>query len=266
MASQDVELFQSFIRKYVNKTVKAHFLDVDGDDDASLSLDVPRQAIKRVCLHKDTDPLPLTVGRLLIWWVEAKGLFNDVIYGIPSANFHETVRFKPQIKLFWREKTSDAREAIRYPIRAEYTVRYRGDYASRNDLELLKTKINRIFNTGTVHNFWKGREKYSYRDKEKGYEFIITAKNETEAKSVINALLEIQDDNPLNEALLTRSTKDKNWNEIETVRVAGETFKKPKERPIGRVYFTHAEFAVHGMPKDKTLVSNLPERIPTILV
>ena len=33
MASPDVELFQSFCRKYINKGVKNHFQDVSGDDD-----------------------------------------------------------------------------------------------------------------------------------------------------------------------------------------------------------------------------------------
>ena len=266
MPSQDVEFFQSFIRRYVNKAIKKHFSDISGNDDGSLSLSVPRQAIKRVCLHKDTDPLPLTIGRLLIWWVEAKGLFNDVIYGIPSANFHESVKFLPQIKIFWRETKESAKANGRYPIRARYTVRYRGDYATRAQLELLRSKLTKVFNAPTAHSFEKGREKFSYRDQEKGYEFIVTAKNETEAKKVINALLEIQDDNPLIESNLTRSTRDKNWNLRETIRVAGETFKKPQERPIGKVYFTHAEFAVHGMPKDKTLISNLAERIPTKLL
>ena len=266
MSRQDVEHFQSFCRKWINRTVREHFRDLPPGTDGSLDTDSPRSVIRDVCLHKDTDTMTLTIGRMLIWWVEARGLFEDVIYGIPADSFHETVVYKPQIKLFWREKTEDARVKDRYPLRAVYSVRWKGDYASRNDLELLKTKLVRIFNSPVTHNFWKGREKFSYRDKLKGYEFIVTARDLTEAKTVINALLEIQNDNPLDESLLTRSTKDKNWNEINTVRVAGEIFKKPKERPIGRVYFTHAEFHVHGMPKPKTLVSNLPYRVATKLV
>ena len=265
MTNNGVETFQSFCRRYVNKAVRNHFRDVAGTTIDSLSLSVPREAIKRVCLHEDKDPLLLTIARLLIWWVEARGLMEEFIYGIPASNLHESVRFKPQIKLFWRETAEDAKLAERYPIRAQYTVRYRGDYASRADLERLKTKLTRIFNTSKPHSFTKGREKFSYRDKEKGYEFIITAQNETEAKDVINKLLSIQDDAPLNEALLTRSIKEKNWNARETVRVAGEVFTKPKERPIGKVHFTHAELAVHGMAKDKTLISNLATRVPSRL-
>lgn len=266
MSRQDAEFFQSFCRKYVNKAVRNHFSDISNVADDDLSLSNPRQTTKKLLLHKDTDPIMLTIGRLLFWWLETKGLLDEYIYGIPASNFHESVRFKPQIKLFWREKTEDARTNNRYPARAEYSIRYRGNYATVNDLKLLTAKLALVFNNPTTHSFWKGREKYSYRDKDKGYEFIITARDETEAKDVINHLLEVQGDNPLNEALLTRSTKDKNWNAKETVRVGGETFTKPKERPIAEVWFTHAQLSVHGMTKDKTLVSNLPERVPTKLV
>lgn len=262
----DVKFFQSFCRRYMNRIIRLHFSDLGTIQETDLSLESPRQATKKLLLHQTDDPLLLTVGRLLFWWFETKGLLNEYIYGIPASSFHESVVYQPQIKLYWRESTEDARTSGRYPIRAIYSVRYRGDFDSRNDLELLRTKLTRIFNNPTTHNFWKGREKYSYRDKIKGYELIVTARDETEAKSVINSLLEIQDDNPLDEALLTRSTKDKDWNARETIRVAGETFTKPKERPIGRVYFTHAEFHVHGMIKPKTLISNLGERVPTRLV
>lgn len=266
MASNDIELFQSFCRKFFNRTVNEHFKDVVNDDPDTLSRGVPRQLIKRICLHKDNDPIVLTVGRLLIWWVEARGLLDEFIYGIPSTTFHETVRFQPQIKLFWREATKEAALDNRYPARAVYTVRFKGGVSSKTDIVALRNKVGRIFGGSTPHSFTKGREKYSYRDKEKGYEFIITALNKQEAKSVINALLEIQGDNPLEEALLTTSTTDRNWNAVETIRVNGQAYKKPKQRPIAKVHFTHAELAVHGMARDITLVSNLASRVATKLI
>jgi hypothetical protein len=125
VASQDIELFQSFIRKYINKVVKEHFKDIQGDTDASLSLGVPRQAIKRVCLHKDSDPIVLTVGRLLIWWVEARGLFEDVIYGIPSTDFEITHTYYPQVKLHFKEDKYEAAANNRRPARSEVSFRWR---------------------------------------------------------------------------------------------------------------------------------------------
>ena len=102
MASNDIELFQSFCRKFFNRTVNEHFRDVQSTDSDTLSRSVPRQLIKRICLHKDKDPIVLTVGRLLIWWVEARGLFDEYIYGIPSTDFEITHTYYPQVKLHFR--------------------------------------------------------------------------------------------------------------------------------------------------------------------
>jgi hypothetical protein len=266
VASNDVEIVQSFIRKYINKAIKEHFNDTPGDDENSLSKAAPRSAIKLVCLHKDTDPITLTAIRLLIWWVEAKGLIDEYIYGIPVSQFQETVQHLPQIKLFWREKTKDAERNNRYPARARYTIRFKGAYQSQADIKSLATKIDRIFNSPTPHKFTKGREKYSYRDKEKGYEFIITAQNELEAKKVINVLLEIQSDNPLKEEYLTKSTTERNWTERNRKTVAGQTILSPKQRPIAEVHFTHAELSVHGLSRDIRLVNNLGNAVSTRLI
>ena len=262
MSTNQVEVVQSFIRRYINKAIREHFSDVSGLDEGSLNLSVPRQAIKLVCLHQDKDPIMLTILRLLIYWVEARGLFNEIIYGIPAQNFHETVIFKPQIALYWREDKDDAKAANRYPARARYTVRFKKNVTTRTDIDRIRIKINNIFNKPTTHKFWKGREKFSYRDKILGYEFIITARDESEARDVINALLEIQGDQPLVEKYLTRSTSDRNWNERETVRVDGEVHEKPKPRPIALVKFTHAELKVHGMTQDILLTDNQGLRVP----
>lgn len=262
MAVNDVEAIQSLVRRYYNKLVKDHFQDIDGEDDSSLSLTAPRAAIKRLCLHKDNDPLVLTILRLLIYWVEARGLFNEIIYGIPADDLHETVVFKPQIAIHWRESIEDARTNNAYPARARYTVRYKGDVATKADIDRIRVKINNIFNRPSTHRFTKGKDKYSYRDKIKGYSFIITANSKADAVDVINKLLEIQDDNPLEERFLTKSVREEIPTNPGTVRVDGELHKLPKIRRIARVKFTHAELKVHGMTRDILLTNNLGVRIP----
>jgi hypothetical protein len=177
------------------------------------------------------------------------------IYGIPTLDFHESVVYLPQIVIHWRERTDVATANNRQPIKAQCSVRYRGTYESKSDLLALKRKIVSIFTNGSSEHHWtKGRNKYSYRDKLKGYEMIITASNETDAKDVIGKMLAIQDDT-LNNDYLTTSTTERSFTTRETVRVAGRTFEKPKRRPTGEVYFNRAEFKVHGMPRDIILVS-----------
>ena len=263
MSRPDVETFQSFCRKYVNKALVVHFSDLTENNPDDLSLTSPRQVIKRICTHKDTDTMTLTIGRLIFWYFEVKGLLNEYLYMIPATDFHETQKFKPQIKLLWREDYDDARNNNRLPTKARYTVRWRGDYATKNDIDRIKLKINSIFNRPTVHSFYKGRIKYSYYDQEKGYRLLVTARDETEAKDVINKLLEIQDDNPLNEEYFGIHTKEANWNETETIRVAGDTHKKPKRRPVGKVKFVKAEFKVHGMTHDILLTDRYGVNLPS---
>ena len=258
----DVKFFQSFCRRYVNRIVKLHFSDLASINDGDLRIDSPRQATQKLLLHKADDPLLLTVGRLLFWWLETKGLMDEYIYAIPSTDFHETNKFLPQITITWRESIEDARSANRYATKARYTVRWRGDYATTNDINQIRRKVNLIFNNPTRHSFYKGREKYSYYDLEKGYRLIVTARDETEAKDVINKLLEIQDDNPLNESLLGKNTKDRNWDTNEIIRVNGQNYKKPTERPIGKVWFDKAEFKVHGMTHDILLTNRLGVNLP----
>lgn len=263
MSRQDVEFFQSFVRKYINTAIRAHFKDVTVNDPDNLDVNNPREAAKKLCLHKNTDTLTLTIGRLLFWWIETRGLLEEFIYGIPATNFHESVAFKPQIVLYWREKIEDARKKNRYPIRARYSVRWRGDYATRGDIDKIRVKINDIFNKPNTHQFTKGRIKYSYRDKIKGYEFIVSNVSDLKAKELINKLLEIQGDNPLNPNYLTKSYKDEaDWDTTETIKVDGRTEKLPKLRQIGRVYFTRAELKVHGNTRDILLTDNHSVLIP----
>ena len=263
MSRPDVETFQSFCLRYINRAVKNHFADISEDDIDNLSLTSPRQVIKRICIHRDSDPMTLTIGRLLIYYFETKNLLDEYIYGIPVTTFHETQKFKPQIKILWREDYEDARNNNRLPTKARYTVRWRGDYATQNDINRIKLKINSIFNRPTTHSFYKGRIKYSYYDQEKGYRLLVTARDETEAKDVINKLLEIQDDNPLNEEYFGIHTKEANWNETETIRVAGDRYKKPERRPVGKVKFVKAEFKVHGMTHDILLTDRYGVNLPS---
>jgi hypothetical protein len=118
MSTNDVELFQSFCRQYVNRLVREHFRDVSSDDPDGLSRSSPRPLIKRICLHKDNDSLILTIGRLLFWWVEARGLIEEYIYGLPSTDFEIKHTYYPQVQLHFREDRYSAADNERIPIRA----------------------------------------------------------------------------------------------------------------------------------------------------
>lgn len=249
MPANDVELVQSFIRRYINKEVKNHFKDINGNDDNSLSLDAPRQAIKLVCLHKDKDPIMLTILRLLIYWVEARGLFNDVIYGIPSTEYEIKYNYYPQVKLHFLENRYESSTNNRRPIRSEVSFRWReADYSSTN-INALATKVHADF-AKPVFNFDKGRECWTYWDDEKGYRFTVYVKSKIEAKKIIGQTIGIQDEGlPDWDKNLREHKNEINYDVRETVRVMGETKKKPRKRPVGTVRYQYAELFIPGTTK-----------------
>ncbi len=221
MASNDIELFQSFCRRYVNRQVKDHFSDVSGEDDDSLSRSVPRQLIKRLCLHKERDNLGLTIARLLLWWIEAKGLFDEYIYGIPSTDFHIYNTIYPQVKLHFREDKFEAANNTRRPARSEVSFRWREDDYSTTNVNQLVNKIAADFGT-PVFFYKKGRLAWTYWDDEKGYRFTIYADDETNAKKIIEQTIRIQDDvEPDWENKLREHKSSVHYSQPGTVRVTG---------------------------------------------
>lgn len=254
MVNVDVELFQSFCRKYINKVVKNHFKDINGDDDSSLSLTSPRSAIKRVCLHKDNDPITLTLGRLFIWWVEARGLFNDIIYGIPSTVFEISNTYYPQVKLHFREDKYEASQNNRRPARGEVSFRWKETNYSTTNINSLANKILNDF-ARPPFSYNRGREHWSYADKSKGYYFQFKVTNENEARKVIERVMNVQETEVPNwEKYLRKHEDKKNYNIQETVRVMEENIKTPKKRPIAKVVFSYAELFIPGTTQPLILV------------
>lgn len=254
MGKQDVENFQSFCRKYINKAVREHFRDVTGDTDAELSLSSPRSAIKRVCLHKDTDPMTLTLGRMLVWWVEAKGLFDEYIYGIPSTDFEIKHTYYPQVKLHFKENRYQSATNNRKPIRSEVSFRWRSEDFTTQNINALATKIQQDF-ARPIFSFDKGRQCWTYWDDKKGYRFTVYVQSETDAKKIIEQAIRIQDDVEPDWANHLREHKDNvSYTTTEFVRVMGENIKKPKRRPLGTVKFEYAELFIPGTTKPIILV------------
>ena len=254
MSRQDVEHFQSFCRRWINKAVRKHFKDVDDNDEASLRTDSPRGVIRTVCLHKDTDPMTLTLGRLLIWWVEAKGLIDEYIYGIPSTDFEISNTYYPQVKLHFREDKYQAADSSRKPVRGEVSFRWlETDYSTLK----INALINRIYNNFCVPVFFynRGREHYTYVDKSKGYYFQMTVKTEDDAKKVITQVIDTQDSGtPDWTNCLRKHDDNKSYTTTEYVKVMGENKKKPKKRPIAKVEFVYAELFIPGTTKPIVLI------------
>ena len=245
----DVELFQSFCRKYINKAIRAYFSDISEVNEDSLSVNSPRQATKKLLLHKDTDTLPLTLGRLLFWWLEAKGLMDEYIYGIPSTDFEIKYTYYPQVKLHFEESRYESSTNNRKPVRSELTFRWRSEDFSTDNIRDLARTVHIIF-TNPVFSYGKGKQCWTYWDDKKGYRFTVYVQSETEAKSIIERIIAVQDEGiPDWTKHLREHNSQENFNIQETVRIMGETERKPKKRPVGTVKYQYAELFIHGNKK-----------------
>lgn len=249
--ARETERFQAFCRKYVNRKVRNHFKDLGGDGWIP-DFAIDRHMTRWVCTHQDKDPLMLTVGRLLIYFFKIQGLLEEPIYAIPSTQLHESVTIYPQVIICFKESSPEAKANKRYPLKATHSIRIKSDFSSKAEVERLARKIKAIFGT-PVFKFTKGKIKYTYYDKSKGYSIIVTCPNESEAKSVIEKLLEINSDRP-DWDCLTDSNSRKNYNTQKTTRVAGRIINQVKRRQSGVVHFTHAELSVPDVPENVQLV------------
>lgn len=248
----DIELIQQFCLQYVNKSVRGHFKDLDEIAESELITTNSRHVAKLVSLHKDKDPITLTVARLLCFYFSMGNFEGTPIYGLPSSEFHETKEFLPQVVLWFREKTSDAKTHGRYPTRARVSFRIIDNNFTEVEAKALALKIKEVLATPKVL-FRKGEVKISYRDLTQGYEFILAAHDETEAKELITKVLSLRNNTPDWE-YLTNSESGKNFKTKKYKPILGKQTEMPNRRPIANCYFTHAELKIHGMTKDKILV------------
>jgi hypothetical protein len=266
VASNDIELFQSFCRTYFNQAVKVHFKDIQGNDDNSLSRGIPRALIKRICLHKDTDPIALSIGRLLVWWVEARGLFDEYIYGIPATDFEIVHTYYPQVKLHFREDKYEAARAKRRPARSEVSFRWRESDYGESNIKSLANKIVSDF-AKPIFSFRRGRLAFTYWDKEKAYRFTVYTNDEINAKKIIKQSIGIQDGaEPDWDKHLRKHQDGIDYDLPGTVRVMGKVKSKPKKRPIATVNFIYAELFIPGLTKPLVLVDRTGTKPGTIKI
>lgn len=248
------EHLQDVVMLTQNKIVRAEFNDV-GDDDWVQDITTPRASLRVACTHLDADSVDMTLIRLWLFYGilrKAKDFHPD-IYGIPATSFQETNKMHPQVHLYFEEKSTEAdpgysilRSQVSFRLMNETT-----DTLSKTEATALGTKIKSLFNSGSAF-FWKrGKELASYIDQEKGYYFQILVFSETEAKKVIEQVLDIRGHSP-NWKLLNIKTNAEPATTYPTIPVTktimGKPTKQPRRRPVGTVRFVSAVLMLHGKP------------------
>jgi hypothetical protein len=242
---------RSWLRRTFNKKVHEYFKDLPANIDPDNS--TGRSATKAACLIGANDSQSLASLKIQIFQQFAEN-DGEIFYSIPASELWEfSVEGDPQIILRFREQSDDARRNDRYPIRGRVSFRIsEEEISSASEVRAWAMKIRNEF-ARPLFEYQKGRLKFTYKDKKKGYYFILGTNTEDEAKAIIRKTMDLKSDTPdWNKLFESRSKR--NFTEKTTKRIAGETIEMPTLRPEGKVFFSHAQLNVPGEAKNRILV------------
>ena len=247
------EHLQDQIRRIHNKQVRDYFSDITVDDD----LATPRASLRHACIMKDEDTA--TMAQLRLWLFEvtaghAKSLQPD-IYGLPVTTFQEENKFSPQVQLYFLEPTQ--RTDSGYPqVEGEISFRLtESQYENITPAEAksLATRIKSVMATPPF--VWKkGRTICSYKDHAKGYRLKLFVTSETEARRVIEQVLDIRNHTPDWENLTVHESRKSFPITPPNKTIYGKSRKTPRQRPRADVRFRYAALHLYGLPNPITLV------------
>jgi hypothetical protein len=249
--SKQWPLIRSWLRRTYNKEVLEFFRDLPADVDPDNS--TGRSTTKAVCLigANDSQGIAETKRQNFRELKEKAGLLlqqNHEFMSLPG----DTIEGFPQIQLWFEEKYSTAKLNRRQVIKARVGFRVMEEDWSLAEATNLARKIHQSFAT-PIFRFERGKYKWSYRDKKKGYEFILCTPTEAEAKRVITATMALKDDTP-DWKKLTQSKRVEERTTTETVRVLGKPVKLAPDRVETTVAFRYAIAKIPPLTTDYPLV------------
>lgn len=252
------EHLQQTLMQVQNRIVREEFNDL-GDESWDDDITTSRGSLRVASTLRDEDSGLETLTKLLFFYVVLRKAadLQAPIYGIPVTTFQDSVKFLPQVRLFFLEDSHDVEHGFS-PVEAEMTFRLIGETSetlTKQDATTIANKIRTLFCAGNGFTWKKGREVWTYKNPAQGYNLRLLAWNETEAKKVIEQVLDVRSHSPNWDKYLDGTTKKKTFATVPgTHLLYGKTRRKPRERPIATVRFRYAELKLHGLPNDIQLV------------
>lgn len=251
----EFEHLQDTIRRDYNKAVRAYFKNQADDD-----LSTPKSSLKHACLIKDDDTATMTLMRMWLFEItvgHAQSLQTPV-YGIPVQELQSNAKFKPQVKLYFKEAYDEEVHKDGTPqARGEITFRLMDETSetiSRTKAEQLAKAIKQEIATPVL--VWeKGWFKSTYLDTERGYDLRLLVKSKVEGERIVKKLLTIQN-HTFNSDYFQFVDHNRSYPiNPGTHRVYGHTVKKFRTRPRADLKFCYAQLLIHGQIKPVNLVS-----------
>lgn len=265
------EQFQDVNKKVANKIIKEYFKDVVALE-SDLDLTTPRQALLKACLHKEDDSLMLTIARNQLFSQYTTYARDQIplVTGDLLNELSEENAYKPKITLFFKEDDDDV-DPDYQPVRMEVSWRLVNETSlsiTKTELTAIANQIKTKFGSGNGYVFKKGRKIVSYRQKSKGYEFLIRARTLADGKELIRDILTINGDS-IEAGLLKLSEVDNETDAFPynpgTQTILGKRHPKVRKRPLVNVRFKYAYASIYGVKRPLYLYSRT-HSIPGALV
>lgn len=245
----------SVLMRAQNRIVRDYFKDPDRPDE-DLDISVSKESLRTACLLQVTDSAIVASHRLALFY-SVLGQGRSEIYGMPIESFQESVSFKPQIWLLFREPAEDTEEGYT-PIESEISFRLVGETAesyTEAKARSLALKIKNELGGSTPFAFRKGKLKFNYRDEERGYRLSILASSEDEGERIVKKILSLQNHIFNNDFVSLGESRAPMPIIPPTKSIMGKSVRMPRKRPVGMVRFQRAELKIWGVRPDIVLYS-----------
>lgn len=247
------EHLQDTLRLWHNRAVGIWFRNQEPN-----SIATPKEALRHACTMKDADTSTMTMMRMWLFEITAGHAqsLQAPIYGIPVSEYQRDVTFKPQVKLYFRERYTSLTDRSA-PGRGEICFRLMNETStsySRAKAEELARDIKREF-CNPIFVWEKGIHYYYYRDLERGYDLRLLVKSKSEGERIARNVVQIQG-HPFENYSVDYTDTDRVFpSNPGTQLVYGSQVKKPVRRPTVDVRFRHAQLFLNGRQKVINLVS-----------
>lgn len=255
--SKQWQLIRSWLRKTYNREVYEYFKDLPPDLDPDNTSG--RSTTFAVCLIGANDSQGIAAQKQENFKrLKGRAGINDYVPAhdyerLPGLSF----RGIPQIQLWFKEKYSVAKAngRARHPAEARVSFRLpRDSWSAEAPAKEMALRIRDKF-AKPIYQIEAGETKYTYLDKDKGYDFRLLTANKAEAKRVIESVMDLNSHNPNWKLLKTHGSEEEAFSATpEIVRVVGEQIKVLTERPKTTLYFSYSVAKVPPRIKEIYLV------------
>ena len=253
------------MRKDHNKSVNSYF-----KNQPDLDISTPKARLKHTCLIKDEDTAAMTQLRMWLFEITVgrAQAIQAPIYGIPVTESQRDIRFRPQIKLFFKEDLDRTIHDGTVPL-SEGEITFRlldksSDTISRKDAEEYAKRIRDTF-TKPVLTWSKGWFNCTYLDSLNGYDLRLLVKSKTEGERMIKEIVKIQK-HVFDPDKFQFIDHDRTYPiNPGTHRVYGRTVKKYRQRPRVDVKFKYAQLLIHGQQNAINLVAHAGTRFKSVI-